>query len=113
VSTGGSTRDGAGATGGTAGAATSTKSADGTAAPATPTARVKLSYKEQRELDALPARIAALEAEQKTLAAQLADPSTYQKPGADLKAMNERAAAIEDELLTCLERWEALEARGG
>ncbi len=82
------------------------------AGSAAPAARVKRSYKEQRELDALPGRIAALEAEQKTLAEQLADPSTYQKPGADLKAMNERAAEIEEELLTCLERWEALEARG-
>ncbi|MFP5460136.1 MAG: ATP-binding cassette domain-containing protein [Gammaproteobacteria bacterium] len=77
--------------------------------------RAKLSYKEQRELDALPARIAALETEQAALAARLADPSTYQaragEDSASLKALNERAEAIEAELLECLERWEALEAR--
>ena len=80
-------------------------------------ARVKLSYKEQRELDGLPRRIADLEAEQKRLGGQLANPSTYQAkagPGSaaqSLKAMNERVTAIEAELLTCLERWETLEAR--
>ncbi|MCZ7153623.1 hypothetical protein NK280_23815, partial [Salmonella enterica] len=37
----------------------------------------KLSYKEQRELDALPERIAALEAEQKTIGGQLEDGSLY------------------------------------
>ncbi|MBP8309150.1 MAG: ATP-binding cassette domain-containing protein [Burkholderiaceae bacterium] len=80
-------------------------------------ARAKLSYKEQRELDALPQRIADLEAEQKRLATQLADPSTYQaQSGADsgagaLKAMNERVTKIEEELLGCLERWETLESR--
>jgi ATP-binding cassette subfamily F protein uup len=75
------------------------------------TPRTKLSYKEQRELDALPGRIASLETEQKQLGASLADPQTYQQPGADLKAMNERFALIETELLECLERWEELEAR--
>ena len=80
-------------------------------------ARAKLSYKEQRELDALPQRIADLETEQKRLASQLADPSTYQAQGSGdsgagaLKAMNERVTAIEEELLGCLERWETLESR--
>jgi ATP-binding cassette subfamily F protein uup len=85
--------------------------ASGTARPA----RAKLSYKDQRELDALPARIAALEAEQTDLAARLADPATYQaqagEDSAALKALNERAEAIETELLECLERWETLESR--
>ena len=74
----------------------------------------KLSYKEQRELDALPQRIAALEAEQTELSARLADPATYSATGtAELKAMNERVGAIETELLEALERWEALESRVG
>ena len=85
------------------------------AAAAPKPARTKLSYKEQRELEALPGRIAALEAEQAELAARLADPATYQaragEDGASLKALNERAEAIETELLECLERWEALESR--
>jgi ABC transport system ATP-binding/permease protein len=45
--------------------------------PRPPAARTKLSYKEQRELDALPARIEALEAEQKALNDLLADPVLY------------------------------------
>ncbi len=104
-------------------ARTAGKSRDPPAAvPATArreTPRTKLSYKEQRELEALPERIAALEAEQKRLGEQLADPATYRDgSGADggaatLKAMNERFAQIETELLDCLERWEALEARRG
>jgi ATP-binding cassette subfamily F protein uup len=82
-------------------------------ASAAPAGRAKLSYKEQRELGELPGRIARLEAEQKTLGARLADPLTYRDSAADPKALNERFAAIEAELLECLERWEALEARAG
>jgi ATP-binding cassette subfamily F protein uup len=92
----------------------------GTVAPSatpTPVTRSKLSWREARELESLPQRIAALEAEQKRLGEQLASPDTYRggQPGeaADLKAMNARFAAIEEELLACLERWESLEARTG
>ncbi|HEY4374797.1 MAG TPA: ATP-binding cassette domain-containing protein [Burkholderiales bacterium] len=80
-------------------------------AAGTPKRAAKLSYKDARELEALPARIAALEEEQKTLGARLADPATYNQPGADLGVMNERVAAIEGELLEALERWETLEQR--
>jgi ATP-binding cassette subfamily F protein uup len=73
--------------------------------------RVKLSYKEQRELDALPERIERLEAEQKAIGARLADPSTYQGDPAAIRPLNERFAAIDAELLECLERWERLESR--
>ena len=73
-------------------------------------ARTKLSYKEQRELDALPARIDALEAEQKQIAERLAGSELYvnepQRVG-ELQARHER---IENELLLALERWEALAA---
>ena len=99
-------------------AATSPRPADQASAEAPARAqRVKRSYKEQRELEALPGRIEALEAEQAALAARLSDPATYQAQagGTDtdtLKALQARADAIETELLECLERWEALEARG-
>ena len=72
--------------------------------------RRKLSYKDQRELQELPGRIAALEGEQKSLSEQLADPHTYQSSPERLSAMQQRFAQIEDELLQALERWEALEA---
>ncbi|MDE2611821.1 MAG: ATP-binding cassette domain-containing protein [Burkholderiales bacterium] len=71
-------------------------------------ARTKLGYKEQRELDALPARIDGLEAEQKALAAQLADAGFFVRAPRDAAAAAARHAVIEDELMACLERWEAL-----
>jgi ATP-binding cassette subfamily F protein uup len=81
------------------------------ATPAAAAAARKLSYKEQRELEALPDRIEALEAEQKTLADQLADPATYSREPQAVPALQARHAAIEDELMLALERWEALAAR--
>jgi ATP-binding cassette subfamily F protein uup len=99
----------------TTGAARASAPAPQAAAPAAAGARTKLSWREARELESLPQRIAALEAEQKTLGERLADPETYRagQPGeaATLKAMNARFSAIEEELLACLERWESLEAR--
>ena len=72
---------------------------------------VKLSYKEQRELDGLPERIAALENEQKDAAARLEDGSIFVKDPAAGAALSERFEAIELELLDALERWEVLEAK--
>ncbi|MGO4303921.1 ATP-binding cassette domain-containing protein [Cupriavidus sp. RAF12] len=72
---------------------------------------VKLSYKEQRELDGLPERINALEAEQKTLGAQLADGSLYATDPGKAAQLASRHDEIEMELLEALERWEVLEAK--
>jgi ATP-binding cassette subfamily F protein uup len=72
---------------------------------------VKLSFKEQRELDALPDTIAALEAEQKAIGAQLEDGSIFARDAKEGARLTERYAAIDDELLAALERWEALEAK--
>ena len=71
----------------------------------------KLTFKEQRELDALPERIDQLEAEQKTLATRLSDPALYQRSPKDVALVRERLAAIEAELEQALERWEALASR--
>ena len=71
---------------------------------------VKLSYKEQRELDALPDEIAALEAEQAEINTQLSDSEIfkdYEKAG----ALQNRAEEIEMLLLEKLERWELLETK--
>lgn len=68
----------------------------------------KLSYKEQRELDELPERIEALEAEQAELQSQLNGTALYTEKPDQIAAVTARAAAIEDELMTLLERWEAL-----
>ncbi|MFM0466331.1 ATP-binding cassette domain-containing protein [Paraburkholderia strydomiana] len=71
----------------------------------------KLSFKEQRELEALPERIAALEAEQKAIGAQLEDGSIFAKDAQEGKRLSERYAAIDEELLLALERWDELEKR--
>jgi ATP-binding cassette subfamily F protein uup len=82
------------------------------AAAAAPVAKkAKLSYKEQRELDGLPARIEALETEQEALSALLAGTEIYAGDAAKLAAAQARFAVLEDELLAALTRWEELGAR--
>ena len=71
----------------------------------------KLSYKEQRELDALPERIEALEIEQKDLAALLSSADFYADDPVRVEAAQMRVSQIDDELLQALERWEALGTR--
>jgi ATP-binding cassette subfamily F protein uup len=71
----------------------------------------KLTYKENRELESLPARISALEAEQAALARELADPALYRDQAERVQRVRTRYADIETELMECLERWEELEAR--
>ncbi len=82
-----------------------------TAASRAPKPKVKMSYKETRELEALPAQIEALEAEQGVITRRLADPAIYQDRAADPKALALRNEDIESELARLLARWEALEAR--
>ncbi len=72
-------------------------------------AKNKLSYKDQRELEALPKKIEVLENEQSELMAKLGDPDFYQQQGNVVTTTNERLAQIETELTTCYQRWEALE----
>jgi len=73
--------------------------------------KVKLSYKEQRELDELPKLIASLEDEQSAITAQLNGPDFYKTNPADARRINARYAEIDDLLLDALERWEKIEAR--
>jgi ATP-binding cassette subfamily F protein uup len=74
--------------------------------------RRKLSYKEQRELDELPARIEALEKEQAELAALIGGSALYSESPQRITEVTTRHAAIEDELMVLLERWESLSQRG-
>jgi len=71
----------------------------------------KLSYKEQRELDELPARIAKLEAEQAELNGLLSGTDLYSQGAARLAEVQVRFAKSEEELLAAMERWEELGAR--
>ncbi|WP_280153659.1 ATP-binding cassette domain-containing protein [Piscinibacter sp. XHJ-5] len=76
-----------------------------------PARRGKLSYKEQRELDELPALIEALEAEQKELGDLLAKPELYASEPKRAADAQVRYAQIDAELTAALERWEALGSR--
>ena len=80
--------------------------------PSKPTPnKVKLSYKEQRELEALPSLMEQLEAEQKGIEGQLADGAIFtNQPDLGVQ-LTTRLAEIEDELLTAFTRWEELDAR--
>ena len=82
--------------------------------PAPPAAakpkKAGLSYKEQKELEALPGRIAGLEAEQADIAVSMADPAIYANHVSSA-ALHARAADIEESLLQLLGRWEELEAK--
>lgn len=71
----------------------------------------QLSYKETRELEALPQRIAELETEQKGLSAKLADPDLYRSQAQEAQRCSTRLTEIDDELQKLLERWEVLEAK--
>jgi len=71
----------------------------------------KLSYKEQRDLESLPALIAQLEDEQKTITEKLADASLYASQPEEVKRLNLRFEEIDGLLLESLEKWEAIEAR--
>jgi ATP-binding cassette subfamily F protein uup len=68
----------------------------------------KLSYKEQRELDGLPALIEGLEKEQAEIRAAIEDSSLFAKDPAKAAALFARDAQIDTELLSALERWETL-----
>ena len=71
----------------------------------------KLSFKEQRELDELPARIEAMEVEQKALSALLADGVIYTTDPDKAALSQTRYAKLDADLLVALERWELLGAR--
>ncbi len=70
----------------------------------------KLSYKDQRELDELPARIEALEAEIAHLHETMAEPDFYQKGPQVMAETQARLESEEAALATAYERWDQLEA---
>ena len=73
--------------------------------------RAKMSFREQRELDALPGEIDALEQEQQTLTARMSR-AEYHKQGAEaIKADSRRAEEIEQQLATKYERWQTLDQK--
>jgi len=71
----------------------------------------KLSYKEQRELEALPGKIESLEAEQSHYHKLMGDGGFYKQPGDKITAAIGRLEAITRELEECYARWESLAGR--
>ena len=79
------------------------------AAPKPEKNRVKLSYKETRELEALPAELETLEEEQKQLQARMHAADYYKQPPGVLRADRERETEITRLIDQKLDRWAALE----
>ena len=102
----------------TAGAGPSAVSSKSPASAAiTPAATIvakakKLSFKEQRDLDALPLVLAQLEAEQALISQRLADPDLYKRSAGEIQKLHARYAQLDTELTQTLEKWETIEARG-
>ncbi|SCZ50048.1 ATP-binding cassette ATPase Uup [Thiohalomonas denitrificans] len=70
----------------------------------------KLSYKEQRQLDALPQRIEELEGQIDAIHHEMADPDFYRAPNQHIAETKARLEALEDELSDAYRQWESLES---
>lgn len=70
----------------------------------------RLTYKEKKELETLPAQIEKLEEEQAQIHEQLADPKLYQEAGDKVATLKARLGDIETELTRGYARWEELES---
>jgi len=75
--------------------------------------RTRLSYREARELAALPEEIESLEREQTELTARMSAPDYHRLGGERLRADRKRLAELEELLLQRFARWEALEEQRG
>ena len=73
--------------------------------------KVKMSFNETRELEQLPTKIDALEAEQALTTAKLADGSIYVGAPAEAAAMGGRLNALTGEIERLMARWDALETK--
>lgn len=74
------------------------------------TARKKLSYKEQRELEALPAMIEKLEADLANLESTMSDSAFFRQEKSKIAEISAKADSLRSELTASYQRWEELEA---
>ncbi|WP_049721953.1 ATP-binding cassette domain-containing protein [Gilvimarinus polysaccharolyticus] len=72
----------------------------------------KLSYKLQREFDALPSKIEKLEEQLETLQLQMAEPDFYSSPADQVDAHLRQVSDLQQQLDDCFERWAELEEQG-
>ncbi|NVK10489.1 MAG: ATP-binding cassette domain-containing protein [Gammaproteobacteria bacterium] len=70
----------------------------------------KLSFKDQRELEALPGQIEAAENDIAALEAEIADPSFFSKPHSESEPIYARLSELQEQLEGYLERWMELES---
>lgn len=73
--------------------------------------KIKLSWRESRELEALPEKLEALEKEQSDLIARMSEGSYHTKPVEEIKADKSRLDALEVEISAGYARWEELSAK--
>ncbi len=71
---------------------------------------LKLSYKDQRELDDLPGRLEELEGEKNGILERMADQAFYRQDGSEIASTRERLKILESELEQTYRRWEELES---
>ncbi len=89
---------------------TASASSEASAVSASAAAKTrKLSFKEQRELEQMPERIAKLEQRQKELHVEMAAPGFYQSGGDRVAKITKELAQVSEELEQCFERWQELE----
>jgi len=79
--------------------------------PKPPPQNIKLNYRENQELCALPDKIDALELEQNQITQQLNNGNIYRDNPEEAQTLQKRFLAIEKELIDCFTRWEELEAK--
>ena len=71
----------------------------------------KLTYKEQKLLEALPEQIAELEREQAQFQNQLNDPEFFKRPWQETQQVAQRLETLEAELLEAYAQWEKLDGQ--
>jgi ATP-binding cassette subfamily F protein uup len=76
-----------------------------------PKSSAKLSFKEQKELESIPAEIDAYETEQQSINMQLADGELYKHQPETASKLQARLQEIDIALEALLARWEMLESK--
>ncbi|MFT4256722.1 MAG: ATP-binding cassette domain-containing protein [Pseudoxanthomonas sp.] len=75
----------------------------------TPAAKKKLGYRDQRELERLPARIESLEADIAARSEAMNDAAFFQRPAAKIAEANQQLAALQQQLDAAYARWAELD----
>ena len=91
--------------------ATNGNSKGSAAAGSAKAAKSKLSFKEQKELETLPAKIEKMEADREALHTMMGNPGFYQQDSVTISTAVTKLASLDEQLATMFARWEELERR--